>query len=190
MHLEIKFRFRSECRLSCNSVRGQRSPCPLDTTLASRLAQGWLIFRELGKSFALLGFRELVSQRPSLNGLVVGKTLSAGWTDRLWPQGFESTKRWCHRRGPLFQAILSQPAELWCQSRDRSAGWYMGTLLAGGPWRSGLEGFESDWERLAPCWSMPMREDGRELLAASWFCTAALLSSGNLHMVFSGLSPI
>lgn len=40
-------------------------------------------YRELGKSSVLLGFRELVSQRPSLNGLVVGKTQSAGWTDRL-----------------------------------------------------------------------------------------------------------
>lgn len=40
-------------------------------------------YGELGKSFVLLSFRELVSQRPSLNGLVVGKTQSAGWTDRL-----------------------------------------------------------------------------------------------------------
>lgn len=84
MHLEIKFRFRSECRLSCNNVRGQRSPCHLDTTLASRLAQGWLITESLEKALCLLlSFRELVSQRPSLNGLVVGKTQSAGWTDRL-----------------------------------------------------------------------------------------------------------
>lgn len=40
-------------------------------------------YGELGKSFVLLGFGELVSQRPSLSGLVVGKMQSAGWTDRL-----------------------------------------------------------------------------------------------------------
>lgn len=78
----------------------------------------------------------------------------------------ESSTRWCHRPGPLCPAIPSQPGALWCPSRGRSAGWCMGTPLAAGPWRSGLEGSESDWELLAPCWSMPKRKDWGEWLAA------------------------
>lgn len=79
----------------------------------------------------------------------------------------ESSTRWCRRPGPLCPAILSRPGARGCRSRDRSAGWCTGTLQAGEPWRSGLEGSESGWELLASCWSMPKRKDLGELAAFS-----------------------
>lgn len=167
MRLEIKFRNVSS-NVGCSVImfKARDHYCHLYTMLASRLTQGWLGKESLEKAL-LLGSRDLVWV-----GWWLGKCSQLdGQADAVGISlGFESSKWWCHRHGPLFPAILSQLDGLGCQSRDRSAGWCMGTQLAGEQWRSGLEGSESDWEQLAPCWSTPMRKDGRELLAISWLC--------------------
>lgn len=133
-----------------NHVQNQYHLCHPDIRLVSRMAP-------------VLGSGRLSSETLILRGWWWGNPISQTGRHSLTlatelpPR--QSSTRWCRRPGPLCPAILSRPGARGCRSRDRSAGWCTGTLQAGGPWRSGLEGSESGWELLAPCWSTPKRED-------------------------------